>query len=61
MKDQNEIQVAWEIWKIIYRLNDLIWDRYEDEFIQLCQKEESDRYWESLEEDIYKTHIKTPK
>ena len=51
MKNENEIQVAWKIWKIIYRLNDLIWDRYEDEFIELCGKEEDDKYWKQIEEE----------
>jgi len=51
MKNENEIQVAWEIWKIIYRLNDLIWDRYEDQFIKLSMKEEDDKYWKQIEEE----------
>ena len=37
MKDENEIELAWKIWHLISRLNDLIWDYYEDEFIQHLQ------------------------
>jgi hypothetical protein len=39
MKDKNEIQLAYTVWNLIARLNDLIWDHYEEDFIQL-QKEE---------------------
>ena len=35
MKDQNEIQIALEIWNLINKLSDRLWDRYEDEFLQL--------------------------
>ena len=34
MKEKVEVQLAWEIWHLISRLNDLIWDYYEDEFIK---------------------------
>jgi hypothetical protein len=39
MKTENEIRLAWEIWHLIARLNDVIWDFYEDEFIDLNLKE----------------------
>jgi hypothetical protein len=32
MKDEKEIQTAWEIWILINRLNDLLWERYEEDF-----------------------------
>ena len=35
MKTQKEIQTAWQIWILINRLNDLLWDRYDEEFIQI--------------------------
>ena len=35
MKDKNEIRLAWKIWHLISRLNDLIWDYYEDEFMKI--------------------------
>jgi len=44
MKDENEIHIAWEIWNLIARLNDLIWDRYEDQFIDICLEEEEEEY-----------------
>ena len=34
MKEKVEVELAWEIWHLISRLNDLIWDCYEDEFIR---------------------------
>lgn len=39
MKDNSEIQLAYTVWTLISKLNDLIWDHYEQDFIQL-QKEE---------------------
>jgi hypothetical protein len=35
MKKQIEIQTAWEIWTLINRLNDLLWERYEDDFADI--------------------------
>ena len=43
MKTQKEIQTAWEIWTLINRLNDLLWDRYDDEFIEIDLQEEVDK------------------
>ena len=34
MKDKVQVELAWEIWHLISRLNDLIWDYYEDDFIK---------------------------
>lgn len=39
MRDEDEIKVAWETWNLISRLNDLIWDFYEEPFIELLKKE----------------------
>jgi hypothetical protein len=39
MKDKNEIRLAYTVWTLIAKLNDLLWDHYEDDFIQY-QKEE---------------------
>ena len=33
MKDQKEIQIALEIWNLINKLSDLLWNRYEEEFL----------------------------
>ena len=33
MKDKNEIQLAYTVWTLIAKLNDLIWDHYEEDFI----------------------------
>ena len=40
MKDQKEIQLAWDIWNRINELSDLLWDRYDEEFTQICLQEE---------------------
>ena len=52
MKDKNEIMIAWQIWHLISKLNDLIWDYYEDEFVQLCQQyDEHD--WKNLADTLW--------
>jgi hypothetical protein len=43
MKTEKEIQTAWEIWILINRLNDLLWDRYDDEFIGIDLQEKVDK------------------
>ena len=42
MKDQKEVQTAWEIWILINRLNDLLFDRYEEDFPDFDLQEQED-------------------
>jgi len=42
MKTQKEIQIAWEIWILINRLNDLLWERYEEDFPEIDPYEQQD-------------------
>jgi len=42
MKTQKEIQTAWEIWILINRLNDLLWERYEEDFPDIDPYEQQD-------------------
>lgn len=35
MKEPQEIRIAWLIWNLISHLNDRLWDRYENEFLEL--------------------------
>ena len=49
MKDRKEIQTAWEIWILINRLNDLLWDRYEEDFPDIDLQEEEDKFLRSIE------------
>lgn len=46
MKDK-ELDLAWQIWTLIWRLNDLIWDRYEEQFLKIL----SNRQYVSVEDD----------
>jgi hypothetical protein len=39
MRDENEIKIPWEIWNLISRLNDLIWDFYEEDFSKIIKKD----------------------
>jgi len=48
MKNKNEIQLAWNIWILISKLNDLLWDRYEDQFVQQHLKEDEVIYCGNL-------------
>lgn len=42
MKTEKEIQTAWEIWYLINRLSDLLWDRYEEDFPDIVPDELQD-------------------
>lgn len=42
MKTEKEIQTAWEIWYLINRLSDLLWERYEEDFPDFDPYEEQD-------------------
>ena len=35
MKDDNEVKFDWKTWHLISLLNDLIWEYYEDDFLDL--------------------------
>ena len=48
MKDQKEIQIAMEIWNLTNKLSDLLWDRYEEEFLEIYLKEEDDKYLSTI-------------
>ena len=49
MKDQKEIQIAFEIWNLTNNLNDLLWHRYEEEFLEIYLKEEDDKYLRTIQ------------
>jgi len=42
MKDEKEIQTAWEILNLIERLDQLLWDRYEENFPDIDLQEQED-------------------
>ena len=48
MKDQREIQIAWETWNLVEKLNNLLWDRYEEDFIEIYLKEEEDKFLHTI-------------
>ena len=48
MKDEKEIQTAWQIWYLINRLNDLLWNRYEQDFIEIYLREEEDKFLRTI-------------
>ena len=43
-REEKEIQTAWEIWNQINQLNDLLWERYEDSFLQIFLQEEDEKF-----------------
>ena len=49
MKDQKQAQIALEIWNLINKLSDLLWDRYEEEFLEIYLKEEDDKYLRTIQ------------
>jgi hypothetical protein len=50
MKDQNEVQIALEIWNLTNKLGDLLWDRYDKEFLDIYRKEEEDQFLRTLQD-----------
>ena len=50
MKDQKEIQIAFEVWNLTNRLNDLLWNRYEEDFLEIYLKEEDDKYLRTIQD-----------
>jgi hypothetical protein len=42
MKDEREVQTAWEILNLIERLDQLLWDRYEEDFPDIDLQEQED-------------------
>jgi hypothetical protein len=47
MKNENEIQLAWNMWNLIEKLSELLWDRYDNEFIERYLILEEEKYWGS--------------
>ena len=50
MNNEEEIKTAWTIWHLMARLNELIWDRYENEFIEQYLHLEEEKYGQSIQE-----------
>jgi len=48
MKEEKEMQIAWEIWNLINKLNDLLWNRYEDSFLKIYSQEEDEKYLRTI-------------
>jgi hypothetical protein len=42
LKDIPEAQLAWILWDLHERLNDLLWERYEREFLDFILQEEQE-------------------
>ena len=60
MKDEKEVQTAWGIWILINRLNDLLFDHYEEEFSDIWSDEPQDDFSDAIEpESLTKTQNKT--
>ncbi len=51
MNNQEEIQTAWAIWHLMARLNQLIWNRYENEFIEQYLELEKEKHWQSQSDE----------
>lgn len=52
MKETQEIRVAWLIWNLLSHLNDRLWDRYENEFLQLTANPEELEEIDSIIADV---------
>jgi len=50
MNREEEVQTAWSLWHLMARLCEVIWNRYEHEFIERYVKVEEKHYRESQSE-----------
>jgi hypothetical protein len=50
MNNEEEIKTAWTLWHLMLRLNELIWNQYENEFIERYLKLEEEKYWEAQQD-----------
>jgi hypothetical protein len=48
MKEKKEIPTAWKILNLINTLNDLLWNRYEDPFLQIYSQEEDEKFLRTI-------------
>jgi len=46
MSKEEQIHIAWTIWHLMARLNELIWNQYENEFTERYLKLEEEKYRE---------------
>jgi hypothetical protein len=61
MKDDDTIEAAWKISNLMNTLNDIIWEHYEEAFIDRYIKEEKEKYWEEQETlDLQSDSLKEP-
>jgi hypothetical protein len=47
-RQKKEIQTAWEIYNLINRLNDLLWDQYEAAFLQIYSQQEDQKFLRTI-------------
>ena len=40
MKDQTEAKVAWILWELFIEFSNLLWDRYEEQFLEFILNEQ---------------------
>jgi hypothetical protein len=45
-----EPRLAWALWQGLVKLSDLLWERYEEDFMELAEEEEVDRAKDSGED-----------
>lgn len=36
MTPQEELRIAWALWHVLSQLTEILWERYEDDFLRLC-------------------------
>jgi hypothetical protein len=61
MKDEDTIEAAWKISNLMNKLDDLIWDQYEDAFIDRYMKEQQQKYRQEKETpDLQSETLKEP-
>jgi hypothetical protein len=44
MRREGEVQAAWFFWNLLFEVSDLLFDRYQDEFMDLIMEENEERH-----------------
>jgi len=51
MKNNEEVQFAWRLWTMLIRLEDVVWEHYADEFIELNMDKDFKEYPKQPQDD----------
>lgn len=51
MKNNEEVKFVWKLWTILVQLEDLVWEHYSDDFIELNMDKDFKQYRKPPQDD----------